>query len=129
MLEKHISSIICDACLLKAWELNSGELGPKLFKTLEYNGLSYGSVEQILAEALSGSKVDAEPGQRIEKLDQICDHLHPPIIALVSADNDYGGHGENYEQTPLPSYSTDLAETFSKLGRFKTIDKTVVSTN
>lgn len=72
-------------------------------------GLSYGEIAEIFQEAAKKSKEDAQPGERGDKLDDVCDDMKPPVIAFVGADNDYGGDGADYEQSPLAQVTPEIS--------------------
>lgn len=78
-------------------------------------GLSYGDIAKIFSEATSKSKEESAPGQRGDKLDEVCDDMALPVIAFVGADNDYGGKGLDYEQAPLPKVTPEITAAVKKM--------------
>lgn len=78
-------------------------------------GLSYGSIDKIFTEAAKKSQDDAKPGHRSDKLDNICDDLSLPIIAFVSSDNNYGGSGDDYQQTPIEKVTPEISDLVKKM--------------
>ena len=73
-------------------------------------GLSYGQVDEIFKEAATKSQEDAQPGNRIEKLDDICDKIGAPVIAFVASDNDYGGKGLEHQQAKLARVTPEMSQ-------------------
>lgn len=78
-------------------------------------GLSYGDVAEIFKEAIAKSKEDSQPGKRGDKLDEICDDMAPPVIAFVGSDNDYGGKGLEYKQTPLAKVTPEITKAVKEM--------------
>lgn len=78
-------------------------------------GLSYGDIDTILKEAGSKSQEDSGPGKRKDKLKEVCDNVSPTAIALVATDNDYGGKGLQYEQTPLAKVTPEITQAIKEL--------------
>lgn len=78
-------------------------------------GLSYGDIDKIFGEATKKSEEDSGPGKRGELLDEICDDMCPPKIALVASDNDYGGKGLDYKQTPLAKVTPEMTQAVKQI--------------
>lgn len=78
-------------------------------------GLSYGEIDEIFKEATEKSQEDSQPGKRVENLDNICDEMAAPIIALVASDNDYGGNGMNYKQTKLAKVTPEISQAIKNM--------------
>lgn len=78
-------------------------------------GLSYGNISDIFAEAMARSQEDGQPGNRSDKLDEVCDDLAEPIIAFVGADNNYGGRDPQYEQAPLAQVTPEVVQAIKSM--------------
>ena len=71
-------------------------------------GLSYGTLEKIFAAAKESYQKESKPGQRGDRLDEVCDDLAEPVFALVGADNNYGGNDPEYKQNSLEQVTPEL---------------------
>jgi hypothetical protein len=78
-------------------------------------GLSYGDISEIFSEAMAKSKEDSKPGNRGDKLDEVCDDLAEPIIAFVGADNNYGGKDPDHEQASLAQVTPEVVQAIKNM--------------
>ena len=61
-------------------------------------GLSYGDGEDVFTEALA---TGARDKARVARLDEICEKIEETKFGLVGNDNNYGGAGLDFSQSPL----------------------------
>ncbi|MEM0967588.1 MAG: hypothetical protein AAGJ81_15680 [Verrucomicrobiota bacterium] len=61
-------------------------------------GLSYGDGEDVFADALAGAAKDKA---RAARLNEICEKIEETKFAFVANDNNYGGEGLDFNQSPL----------------------------
>ncbi len=78
---------------------------PKIIYSI---GLSYGDISDIFAQATKKMTEEGQPGERRDKLDEICDDIAKPVIAFVGSDNNYGGKDPHFAQGPLAQVTTEI---------------------